>query len=100
METTFRDRIYALMNGDEKRFFHSFKGHEEHPKFVREVLENFAHEFNGKLIFYSLNQTSIRITYRFEESYGNYLFRNELIKLGVEYSSTGWPTTTHLMLDL
>lgn len=95
----FRERVYELMNADEKRFFHSFKGDDFLSQSIREILENYAHEFNGKLFYYSLNETSIRLTYQFADSYENYLFRNELIKLGINYSSTGWPETTHIVLD-
>lgn len=93
----FQQKVYGLMSTDDNKFFHSYRG--DQSKNLREYFENLAYVYGGKLIWYSLSKISIRMTYLFENKFANYLFRNELIKINHEYSTTGWPESTHLDIN-
>lgn len=82
------------------QMFHSYNSHQPQYPGIREIIENVAHEYNGKLFWYSLNQFSIRMTYLFDNNVDNLLFRHDLYNLGISYQTTGLSHTTYIVLNL
>lgn len=81
------------------QMFHSFNSKEPQYLGIREIIENIAHEYNGKLFWYSFNQYSLRMTYVFEDYVDNLLFRYDLYLAGISYQTTGYQTNTYIVLD-